>query len=108
MQEDLLKIINYYGFNGQLKKLNEECYELIEAIKDYEYQKEACMNNHCTELHVEKCKEHMEEEFADVMVVLEQFKTFYQLDNDKIVDIMYSKIDRQLERIEREVNNGKQ
>ena len=44
-------------------------------------------------------KEHMEEEFADVMVMLEQFKAYYELDNDRIVEIMYKKIDRQLERI---------
>lgn len=32
-------------------------------------------------------------------ILLNQFKAYYDLDNDKIVDIMYSKIDRTLERI---------
>ena len=99
MKEDLLKIINHYRTIPQLKQLNEETYELIEAIRDYEYQKEACENIGCSKLHVDKCLEHMEEEFADVMVMLEQFKAYYELDNDRIVDIMYQKIDRQLERI---------
>ena len=37
MKEDLLKIISNYGTINQLKKLNEECYELIEAIFYYEW-----------------------------------------------------------------------
>ena len=36
MKEELLCIIWYYDINNQLKKLNEECYEFIEAVKDYE------------------------------------------------------------------------
>lgn len=99
MKEDLLKIINHYRVLPQLKQLNEETYELTEAIRDYEYQKLACESIGCSKLHVDKCLEHMEEEFADVMVMLEQFKAYYELDNDRIVDIMYKKIDRQLERI---------
>lgn len=93
MKEDLLKIINQYGVFNQLKKLNEECYELIEAINDYIYEIDPEEGQNCFN--------HIEEEFADVMVVLEQFKALYELDNDKIVDIMYSKIERQLERIEK-------
>lgn len=106
MKEDLLKIINNYGINNQLKKLNEECYELIEAVKDYEYQKDACENIGCKDikLHLKKSKEHIEEEFADCCVVLEQIKAYYNLDNDKIIEIMKQKIDRQLRRIEKEKN----
>lgn len=36
MNEKLLKNINHYGVDTELRKLNEECYELIEAIIDYE------------------------------------------------------------------------
>ena len=99
MKEDLLKIIYHYGTINQLKKLNEECYELIEAIRDYEEQKQACENIGCSEIHTDKCKEHIEEEFADLMVMLEQFKAYYNLDNDKIIEIMKFKIDRQLDRM---------
>ena len=104
MKEDLLRIINNYGINNQLKKLNEECFEFIEAVKDYEYQKDACEVVGCKDIkeHLRKSKEHLEEEFADVCVVLEQFKAYYNLDNDKIIEIMKQKINRQLKRIERE------
>lgn len=104
MKENLLRIINNYGINNQLKKLNEECYEFIEAVKDYEYQKDACEVIGCKDIeeHLKSAIEHLEEEFADICVVLEQFKAYYDLDNDKITEIMKQKIYRQLKRIERE------
>lgn len=89
MKDKLLKIVNHYGINKQQRKLEEEIFELQEAIFDVEHNKQLFLN-------------HIEEEFADVMVILEQFKTYYKLDNDVIVEIMEKKIDRQLERIENE------
>ena len=52
MEDKLLKIINNYGVLNQVRKFNEECYELTEAIFDYEY----------TEISDEKWKEHIAEE----------------------------------------------
>ena len=106
MKTELLCIIWYYDIDNQLKKLNEECFEFIEAVKDYEYQKDACEVIGCKDIkeHLRKSKEHLEEEFADVCVVLEQFKAYYNLDNDRIIEIMKQKIDRQLGRIEKEKN----
>ena len=104
MKKDLLRIINNYGINNQLKKLNEECFEFIEAVKDYEYQKDACEVIGCKDIkeHLKKSKEHILEEYSDVCVVLEQFKAYYDLDNDRIIEIMKKKINRQLDRIEKE------
>jgi NTP pyrophosphatase (non-canonical NTP hydrolase) len=93
MKEDLEHIIQYYGIRNQLKKFNEETYELIEAINDYEWiidERGRCDKNKILE------------EFADCMVMLEQFKAYYNLDNDKIIDMMKFKINRQLERINNE------
>ena len=106
MKEQLLYIINYYKIKNQLKKLNEECFEFFEAVKDYEYQRDACEVIGCKDIkeHLRKSKEHLEEEYADVCVVLEQFKAYYELNNDKIIEIMKQKIDRQLDRIEKEKN----
>ena len=98
MKEDLLKIINNYGISNQLKKLSEETFELQEAIIDAEYNRYVGVIRKPGE----KAIEHIEEEFADVCVVLEQFKAYYNLDNDRIVEIMKQKIDRQLDRIEKE------
>lgn len=100
MEEKLLKIINHYGINNQLKKLNEEAFEVIEAIRDYEEQKQACENIGCNEIHVDKCREHIAEEIADICVMLLQFKEYYHIDGNDILRIMEQKINRQLNRIE--------
>lgn len=78
------KIINYYGVNKQLKKLNEEVYEFEEAVLE------------------KHDKEHITEEIADIFVILQQFKVKYDLDKNKILEIMEQKVDRQLRRIEKE------
>lgn len=91
MQEDLLKIINHYGINNQLKKLNEEVFELIEAIREHDDNVARHMS-----------KEHVEEEFADVMTLLGQFKHYYELNDKNIKKIMQFKRERQLERMKEE------
>lgn len=98
MEEKLLKIINHYGIRNQLKKFNEECYELEEAILDYQteiaYFDEDAM--------ILSIKKHIAEEIADVMVMLEQFKLYYGISSEEITKIFWSKVDRQLGRIENE------
>ena len=100
MEEKLLKIINHYGIRNQLKKFNEECYELEEAILDYQteiaYFEEDAMTL--------SIKKHIAEEIADVMVMLEQFKLYYGISSEEITKIFWSKVDRQLGRIENENN----
>lgn len=95
MKEDLLKIINHYGINNQLKYIHSEYYELDEAIID-------CWNEECgyyqqvEEYH----KKHIAEEIADVMCMLKQFQYYYDIEDSEIEKIMLEKIDRQLNRIE--------
>lgn len=103
MKEKLLKIINNYGVNHQLKHLYTEMYEFTEAVLEYENAGWDFNDEKCEHI-VEKYYDHIQEEFSDLMVMLEQFKAYYNLDNDKIVDIMYKKIERQLNRIENEKN----
>lgn len=80
-KEKLYKIIKKHGISNQLKKLSEEVFELQEAIIDGTERL-----NHITE------------EFADVMVLLNQIKEAYKLDENEIKNIMKLKIDRQCER----------
>ena len=97
MKEDLLKIINHYGVMPQLKYFQSEVFELNEAIINHEWLKsERGMEN----------ISHIEEEFADVMVMLEQFKAYYNLNNNNIIEIMKFKIERQLERITNELQRN--
>lgn len=91
MKEKLLKIIKHYGVSPQLKHLYTEMYEFIEAVLDYEHDETGLMN-----------KDHIQEEFADLMVMLEQFKAYYNLSNEDVLETMKYKIERQLKRIEEE------
>lgn len=93
MREKLLKIINNYGTRNQLKYLYTELYEFTEAIIEYEEDENG---NIRTQLN------HIQEEFADLMVMLEQFKAYYNLSNEDIMETMEYKIERQLKRIEEE------
>lgn len=81
-KEKLLKIIDTYKIMPQLKYFQSEVFELNEAIIKNENI------------------EHIAEELADVLVMLEQFKLYYNIKNEDIEKIMDYKIDRQIKRIE--------
>ena len=98
MKEDLLKIINNYGVMAQLKYFQSEVFELNEAIITHELKKSVEYEIPLTE--IVGTKEHITEEIADIMVMLEQFKLYYNIENMEIAKIMKNKINRTLERIE--------
>ena len=106
MKEYLIKIINHYGIEHQLRKFQEEVFELNEAIIRYEE-----FNNHIENLEVydidetELKKEHITEEIADVFNLVEQFMYFYNIDIQDVIEIKHKKIHRQLERIQNEKDN---
>ena len=87
MEDKLLKIINHYGTIPQLRQLNEECYEFIESVRNFNQDGNPYNFDHA------------EEEFADIMVMLEQFKLYYGFTDETIKEIMQQKIDRQIRRI---------
>ena len=94
LKNKLLRIINHYGIEHQQRKLQEEVFELQESITlaEWTYPKEIA-------------KEKMEEEMADVVVMLMQFANFYKLN---VVNIRHNaewKIERQIERINVECMN---
>lgn len=99
MKENLLQIINHYGVLPQLKQFNEEAYELIEAIiaKEIMYQSSDTTNS------MDKFNlEHIVEEIADCYIMLNQFQLYYGIENKQIEETMKFKINRQLERINKE------
>lgn len=101
MKEDLLKIINHYGVMPQLKYFQSEVFELNEAIIIYEDERPH-LDDEADEGYIKMLKEHIAEEIADVMVMLEQFKLYYDISSEEITNIFWSKVDRQLERINNE------
>ena len=101
MKEDLLKIIKHYGINAQQRQLAEEVFELQEAITTHEVKKFSSSGIPITE--IVETREHIAEEIADVMVLLNQFKEHYDITNEFILILMRAKVNRQLERIKNEV-----
>lgn len=98
MKDKLLEIINHYGVNHQQRKLNEEVFELQEAIINCEME----LDSEEPKLGYNDHKNHITEEIADVMVLLEQFKVYYGISSEEVTKIFWSKVDRQLERIKEE------
>lgn len=97
MKEKLLRIIKHYGLNHQQRKLEEEVYELQEAITRYEMAREANSTGGIYALVA--FEEHIVEEIADVCVLLMQITNYLKIDVPSIDKIMEMKIDRQIERM---------
>ena len=93
MKDKEKQIINHYGVLPQLKYMQTEMFEFIEAILTKEL---------VGAYPGIKEKAHIEEEYADLTMMLEQFKEYYYLDEDNIQRIKEQKIERQLKRIEKE------
>ncbi len=70
-----LKILLHFGLEHQLGKLEEECDELIEAIKEND-------------------REHIIEEMGDTLNVINQFKALYEITDDDLVPVMEFKRNR--------------
>lgn len=101
MKDKLLQIIKHYGIGKQLKYIHSEYYELDEIIVQYEQAKRFMSNV----IELRLTKEHIVEEIADVMVMLKQFQYWYDIEDEQIKNIMEIKINRQLERIEKETKD---
>ena len=96
-----LDIINHFGYRNQMKKLNEETYELLEAIDNYE---DASMefNNNEDYYSVEEMKtfrDHIVEEMGDVLILLTEFIGRYDIEKYELDKWMDYKLERTLDRI---------
>lgn len=93
MKDKLLQIINHYGPLNQRKKLCEEFMELQdELFYIYDFGDD---------------RENLLSEVADVLVLVMQFAYEYGYPLEEIIDMMNYKIDRQLDRIEKENSDGR-
>ena len=88
-------IFEHYGIDNQLRILQEECAELIQAASKYLRAQEAGKP-------IAQSKAALLEEVADVMIMVEQVKGIF---TGAALDAMLeSKLDRQLGRIRSEKN----
>ena len=86
MQIEQIKIFAHYGYENQLEKLVEEMRELEQVI-----------------LHDTDNIEHLQEEMADVLTLIEQFMYCCEGWTRKIYEIQDFKVKRQIKRMENEV-----
>lgn len=80
MKEKLKKIYNHFGEEAQMHKLIEEAGELAEAVREGD-------------------KEHITEEIADVLVLVEQIIKEHSIVNVSIIEVFEQKVERTIERI---------
>lgn len=85
-ENEILKIINHFGVNNQQRKLQEEIFELQEAITKFENG-------------IGDIKE-VEEEMVDVTLLIHQFMELYEVDGLKMMVLEHHKVKRTIERIE--------
>lgn len=97
-----LDIINHFGRKNQMKKLNEEVYELLEAINNYEeivFENETYDDPYSIdELNI--FREHIIEEMGDVLILLTEFIGVYDIKKVELDKWMDYKLDRTMNRIE--------
>ena len=93
-----LEIINHFGVRNQMKKCNEEMFEFLEAVDNYEDGMLEIENPQAYigegELHI--LREHVIEEMGDVLLLLTQFIGLYQIDKEELDATMDYKLDRTL------------
>ena len=82
-EEKLLEIIAFYGYEKQKLKAIEEMSELTKAI---------CKDD----------RENIIEELADVKIMIAQLMLIYNIDVEEVLKVMDSKVERTMNRIERQ------
>lgn len=92
-----LDIMNHFGIRNQMKKLNEECYEFIEAVDNYEDYK---LFNKDTSEEESLARSFVIEECADILILLTQFIALYDIEKKEIDTFIDEKLKRTLDRIE--------
>lgn len=95
-KQKIQKIAQHYGYDTQSRQCIEEMGELTQAINKYWRSQK---NGYHTDKKEMECLENVIEELADVQLTVWQM--IYLLNAD-IEPIIQQKIDRQIERIERE------
>ena len=93
-----LDIINHFGYRNQMKKLNEEVFEFLEAVDAYEDELSFhFIGDKVGENFLRDC---MVEEMGDILVLLTEFIAKYKIEKEELDVYMDYKLDRTLRRIE--------
>ena len=97
-KQSIIKIAETYGFDAQSRQLIEEMAELTVAINKLHRLGKNWTNQ--DSIWCERMR-NISEEIADVYIMLEQIKYLLQISDSDIEQIIQQKLNRQLERIEK-------
>lgn len=115
MKKDLIKILNYYGIDNQIKIYNQKTYELNNEFIKYKESKRnpidiifnslepviTLLNNKDV---IDK-KQKIKSNLTDVMVIIKQIQYYYEIDDNELINLMKTKIKEQISDV---VNSGKE
>lgn len=108
MDKRLIRIAKHYGYEAQSRQLIEEMAELTQALNKLWRAGHVHLNGsyegyeQCESIEI--CRTDVIGEMADVKICLEQLAYFIDVAPEEIQQDMEIKINRQLERMEREEN----
>lgn len=115
MHKKIRYILNYFGIKNQLKKINEEVFELNEAA--IEYINKGAIETVCENisyvmanlLNVEHTdyKKNIKEELADVYLMLKQIQLYFDISEEELQKNIEYKVNRTIKRIEKEEKENK-
>lgn len=103
MRDRYLSVMDYFGYRNQMRKLSEECYELIEAIDNLEDYYVFGEPGHKDEISASTetiFRDAIVEEMGDLLNVCTQFILRYGITQDELDLVMDFKLERTEERIE--------
>lgn len=98
-------IANHYGFESQSRQLMEECGELTQAVnKMWRVKKRYASISGKT---IKECEaeNNLIGEMADISIMIAQLQELLGISNDSIADEIDFKLDREIERIQKERGN---
>lgn len=101
MMQRYLDIINHFGYRKQMKKLNEECYEFLEAVDIYEdaWLEQDDKEPYYTVGEMAIFRDHIIEEMGDMLILLTEFIAKYDIEKEELDKVMDFKLDRTEQRI---------
>ncbi len=108
MDERLINIVKHYDNDAQIRQLIEEMAELTQALNKLWRAEQGYINEYYDGYKkgaaVKICRESVIEETADVMICLKELKYILGVSDEEIKQYIDVKLNRQLERMEREEN----
>ena len=98
-------IANHYGFESQSRQLMEECGELAQAVNKMWKVKKRFANVSGKTIKECEAENNLISEMADVSIMISQLQELLGIDNDDIAEEVDFKLDREIERIQKERGN---